>query len=376
MSKGINLTLMIGPAIPVPVPREMLDALVRVQIATASGDTHSGFELTFSLSNRSPLHTLFLLSGGASIPVVRVIILVTVHGRAEVLMDGVMTHHEIKPGTKAGESVLIVKGKDLTALMNIIDFSGVPYPAMPPAARVLLVLAKYAVLGIVPMVIPSVMQDFPNPLERIPRHQGKDLDYVRQLAEEVGYVFYIEPGPAPGTSVAYWGPEVKAGIPQPALNIDMDAHTNVESLSFTFDKEHSETPVVYVQEPMTKVPTPIPIPDITPLNPPLGMIPPFPSRLTPLTHTAGLSPLQAAMEGMAYASKHADAVSGSGRLNVLRYGRVLKARQLVGVRGAGPAFNGLYYVKSVTHEIKRGEYKQNFTIVRNRLISTLPRVPV
>ena len=45
------------------------------------------------------------------------------------------------------------------------------------------------------------------------------------------------------------------------------------------------------------------------------------------------------------------------------------------MRGAGLAFDGLYYVKSVTHTIKRGEYKQSFTLARNGLISTLPRVP-
>jgi hypothetical protein len=39
------------------------------------------------------------------------------------------------------------------------------------------------------------------------------------------------------------------------------------------------------------------------------------------------------------------------------------------------AFDGLYYVKSVTHNIKRGEYKQSFELGRNGLISTLPKVP-
>jgi hypothetical protein len=46
----------------------------------------------------------------------------------------------------------------------------------------------------------------------------------------------------------------------------------------------------------------------------------------------------------------------------------------VGVRGAGPAFDGLYYVKSVTHRIKRGEYKQSFKLSRNGLVSTVPTV--
>jgi hypothetical protein len=375
MVKGIHLTLMIGPAVPIPVSQEVLDALTSVQVNTYSGDTTSGFELTFKLSNRSPLHTLFLLTGGACIPIVRVIIVVTFNGMPYVLMDGVMLNHEIQPGNTPGQSTLVVKGKDLSVLMDFIDYSGVPYPAMSPALRVLMVLAKYAAFGIVPMVIPSILEDFPIPVERIPRHIGKDLGYIQLLAREAGYVFYIDPGPVPGMNTAYWGPEIKVGVPQKALNINMDAHTNVESLSFQFDKEKKEMPVVFIQNKETKVPIPIPIPDITPLNPPLGLVPPIPPKIKFLDYTAKLSPLQAALHGVAYASQHADAVFGTGSLNVLRYGRILKARQLVGVRGAGPAFDGLHYVKSVTHNIKRGEYKQNFTLSRNGLLSTLQRVP-
>jgi hypothetical protein len=81
------------------------------------------------------------------------------------------------------------------------------------------------------------------------------------------------------------------------------------------------------------------------------------------------------MIGLASASQWADAVTGEGTLDVTRYGGILSARQLVGVRGAGPAFDGLYYVKSVTHKIKRGEYKQSFKLSRNGLVSTVPTVP-
>ena len=41
----------------------------------------------------------------------------------------------------------------------------------------------------------------------------------------------------------------------------------------------------------------------------------------------------------------------------------------------GNAFDGLYYVKSVTHNVKRGSYKQNFTLARNGLVSTVAKVP-
>jgi hypothetical protein len=246
---------------------------------------------------------------------------------------------------------------------------------MPAEARVALILAKYAAFGIIPLVIPSILLDVPIPTDRIPRQQGKDLSYIRQLADDVGYVFYVEPGPAPGASIAYWGPEIKVGVPQPALNINMDAHTNVESLSFAFDNTSKVLPVLFIQNSLTKIPIPIPIPDITPLNPPLGLVPPIPNQIEPIRRTAKLSALQAVAIGLAKAAKSSDAVAGSGTLDVLRYGRTLKARRLVGVRGVGMAFDGLHYVESVTHTIKRGEYKQRFTLKRNGLISTLPRVP-
>ena len=60
----------------------------------------------------------------------------------------------------------------------------------------------------------------------------------------------------------------------------------------------------------------------------------------------------------------------------MRYGRVFKARQLCAVRGGGAYYDGLYYVKSVTHAIKRGEYKQNFTLARGGTGSSVSTVSV
>lgn len=372
--RPVRLQLLVGP-IPIPVPRTVLDSVEEVTVESGSGEAQSGFEITFRLSNRSPLHTLFLLTGGAAIPILRVVIAVTVGGETTVLMDGVMTHHEVR-SDGGPTATMVVKGKDPTALMDVFPFDGLPYPAMSPAVRVLVALAKYAAFGIVPMVIPSVLEDVPIPIERIPRHQGTDYSYIKALAHAVGYVFYIDPGPVPGVSKAYWGPEIRIGAPQPALNVALDGpHGNVKSLSFRFDKERKELPVVYIQEPASKAPIPIPIPDVTPLNPPLGLVPPLPPRITYLKDTAKLNPLVAAMRGLAYAGQHTDAVFGTGSLDVSRYGHVLKSRQLVGVRGAGEAFDGLHYVSSVSSTLKRGEFTQSFSLARNALLSTVPSVP-
>jgi hypothetical protein len=206
-------------------------------------------------------------------------------------------------------------------------------------------------------------------------HKGKDLCYIRALAEEVGYVFYVEPGPEPGRSLAYWGPEIKVGIPQKALSINLDADTNLESISCAFQSQGRVMPFVRIQIPTTKISIPIPIPDITPLNPPLGLVPSIPLNFERVDNSAKFSPIRGAMIGLTKAARSADSATATGTLNVARYGRVLKARRLVGLRGVGDAFDGLYYVKSVTSKIKRGEFKQDFTLSRNGLISTLRHVP-
>jgi hypothetical protein len=371
----VHLTLLVGPAVPVPVPRSVLDALTSVEV-TSQDEGVGGFSLSFTLSNNSVLPTLFLIAGGSPIPIVRVIVVATVNGTPNVLADGVVTKTQVLPGSDAAHSTLQVIGEDLTTVMDKIEVTGLPYPAMPGEAIAAVILAKYAVLGVVPLIIPSILLDVPIPTSRIPTQKGTDLEYLQYLVNRVGYVFYLEPGPEPGLSTAYWGPKVKVGVPQPALNTNMDAHTNVEQLTFSFDSQSRSLPVIFIQNEQSKAPIPIPIPDIGPLNPPLGLVQPLPSKFRSLPETAKYSAIQAVLLGLAEASKSADTVKGTGSLDVLRYGRILKARQLVGVRGAGLAFDGLYYVTQVKHSIKRGEYKQTFSLSRNGLISTLPEVPV
>lgn len=379
MLDSVQLNLMMGPFVPLTAPRDVLDALDSVEVTVNDTGT-SGFQLTFIINKQSPLQILFLLSGGSPMLFMRVVLTAIVNGVSNVLIDGVVTNNQISPGDKGSNSTLTITGEDLSALMNQSDWSGFPFPACPAEARVALLLAKYAVFGVIPLIIPSVLIDVPLPIDQIPSQQGTDLAYIRALADRVGYVFYMDPGPVPGTSKGYWGPQIKVGPIQPALNIDMDAYTNVESLSFKFDQQQNKIPIVYIYNQETGVSIPIPIPPITPLNPPLGVIPPLPSNippdLTPIRDDLSKRPIpQAIMIGMAAASQWADAVTGDGTLDVVRYGGILKARQLVGVRGGGPAFDGLYYVKSVTHKIKRGEYKQSFKLSRNGLVSTVSTVP-
>ncbi len=375
MLKGIYLTLFIGPMIPVPALPEVTNALISAQVNT--GGERSGFQLVFSLNKKSILQSTLLPVGYFDPMITRVILVCTLGGIPNVLIDGVITRHEVAVHNEAGMSTLTITGEDLTVLMDVVQLPLIRYPCMPIVARLYTLLSKYAVLGIAPIVIPELFMDVPIPTDKIPTQTVTDLAYIKQMAELTGYIFFLEPGAAPGTSVFYFGPDVRIPIPQPALAVNMDANTNVESLNFSLNGLAKKVVVVTIMDPITnKIPIPIPVPNISILRPPLGARLTLPSKIEFPTDSTKLNSIEAIGRALAKTADSSDAITATGTLNVLRYGQVLRAHQLVGVRGAGTAYDGLYYVRTVTHNLKRGEFKQSFTLSRDGLISQTPVVPV
>ncbi len=365
---------MIGTAVPRPVPASVVEALQSVQV-TSSRD-RSGFQLTFVAGKNSTLLRTLLPSGYLDPMITRVIIVATVGGVPQVLMDGVITRQEISPSNEPGQSTISVTGEDLSVLMDVVEVIR-PFPAMPEIAQIYAILAPYAALGIVPVAIPPVIPVVKIPTEGFDSQTTTDLNYLKTLARRCGYVFYVEPGPLPGSSIAYFGPDIRIPIPQPALTGNMDVHTNVESMSFSLDGLAKKAMIFTVFDPITKkIPIPLPLPDINILHPPLGARPTPPARVEFASNLSTLKPDEAIQRVLGLLFSASMAISGNGSLDVLRYGQVLRSRQVVGVRGAGPAYDGLYYVDSVTHRLKRGEYKQDFTLSRDGLLSTIPRIPV
>ena len=366
MASSLQLQLQMGPMVPAPVPQQLSDALQSVHVTTTAGQA-SGFQLTFAVSSKSVITTM-LLPAGFFDPGIRVVIVAIVAGMPSVLIDGVITRQDLGPSDDPGASTLTLTGEDLSVVMDMTH-ERVCYPAMPHNVRAMLICLKYAMYGIAPIAIPPVITDIPNPVQQIPIQSSTDLAYLKAMASEVGYVFYIDPGPIPGSSIAYWGPQVRVGRLQPALTIGMGAATNVESLSFSFDGLSRTQYTVTITEPTTKLGISVPVPDISLLHPPLAARPAIALRQEPLPDVSDRPISELLLLGLGRTSTSADAVTGQGKLDVLRYGQVLKARQLVGVRGAGIAYDGAYYVTSVTHEIKRGEYHQSFSLARDGLVS-------
>ena len=361
------MILLLGQAVPLPAPREVLDALSSVQV-TNDAQNGDGFQITFMLSKNQPVDYNLLQSGALS-PSTRVIIGSCSASTPEVLIDGIITHHQHAPSADPGQSTLTVTGKDVGIMLDLEE-KNEKYENQPDFLIATQLIASYAQYGLVPTVTPTT--DVPIMIQRIPRQQETDLKFIQRMAQRNGFVFYVEPLTF-GVNTAYWGPENRLGVPQPRLTLGQGPSGNLKSLHFTQDALAPVSTSGTFVEPITK--TAIPIPPLPSLRiPPLALSPTAALRKVLLRDTSNQNPAQAATSALAQATNAPDSVNGSGEIDSVRYGNVLRARKLVNIRGAGLSYDGTFYVKSVTHTITRGDYKQSFAVSREGTGSILPVV--
>jgi len=374
---GVHLTLLIGPSVPVPAPATLTEVLDHIEV-THSDQGRSGFQLVFKAGRNAttglldyPLLSLPLLK-----PFNRVVLVVTFNGIPTVLMDGIITHQQLAPGNEPGAGLLTVTGEDVSVMMDMEEKSA-EHPAQDETVIANKIILSYPQYAIIPNVIPPPVIDPPIPIERTPVQQGTDLQYLQQMAARYGYVFYITPGPAPLTNTAYWGPPKRLDIPQRALSVNLGPATNVESLEFQYNALEPTFVSGAIQDRLTNQSAPVETFATTRL--PLSMQPAWlvnqPNVRSTAFRESGLNIVQAYARAQGATDISMDnVVTATGELNALVYGGILRARGVVGVRGAGFSYSGLYYVKSVTHQLKQGAYKQKFTLTRDGLGSLTPVV--
>ena len=378
MFLGGYLTLMIGPTIPVPAPEFITKTIESVSVQE-SDSGRTAFSINFAVGRDTltgmvdflPVITQMIKVGH------RVVLMAVINARPHVLSDGIITQVNLSPGNDPGSSKLSINGTDVSALMELFE-SSLPMPAMSDVAIVYWAMAKYAAF-LVPTVTPPLVDVPWDPTERTRTIKGNDYDVLTRLAQRHGYKFHVIPGPAPGMNLGYWGPPIPVPpIPQPALTMRMGNATNVNSMSFQID---GDKPVIIagglVQEKNSGAPIPvagIPLPPL--LSTVKATVASAPLiRVKEHTSSEGGDVVKAmAIASSVMASSEFESVSGNGELDVGRYGTVLRARRLVGVRGAGLTFDGNWYCSSVSHSITRGKYTQSFSLKRDGIISNVPVV--
>jgi hypothetical protein len=386
--KGIHLTLLVGPVVAVPAPQPVVDALTSAQVTTSSGQ-RSGFQLTFTVAKGSLLETT-LLPVGYFDPGIRVILMATVNGIPNVLMDGIVTRQDMAPSNDVGGSTVTVTGEDVSVMMDLKQ-KRTPWPSVPEMVIALAILGQYVQYGLIPDVRPPVSTDIPLPIQRTPVQVGTDLAYLNEMASRYAFVFYVEPGPVPLVNHAYWGPPIRVGIPQPALSVNLGHESNVDQIGFSYNALAPNTVAFKIQdrdtgsqfgfETFASTRIPLSLMPALLVNQPnvrqvdMGVVGAGSEGGDDAANPAGLNIMQALVRAQSLTDSSTDnVVTASGTLDAVRYGSLLKPRGLVGLRGAGLTYDGIYYVKSVTHTITKGEYKQRFTITRDGTVANVPAV--
>lgn len=363
---GIRLLLWAGSTVPRPQP-DLLGALTDVEVVN-DADQGDGFRLTFRVG-KDALGLYDVLDRGTLDPMTRVWVAVVMGVVPEVLADGLVTRHHVVPGRRPGEATFAVDGGELTGKLDLDEHDD-SHDNQPDSVIVTKLLLRRPELGLLPQVTPTT--DVPIELQRIPGQHETDLGFIRRAAERNGFVFYLAPVTL-GANRAYWGPAVRAGLPQPALTTGITGFTNITSLSFGNDALAGVGASGTFVEPLTR--TAIPVPALPALRiPPLSGTPASTLRSARLRQVAGAGPLQAALASVATATRAPEPVTCTGDVDTMRYGAVLRARGLVGVRGAGLSYDGTYYVRSVTHHITKGTYTQSFRLSRDGTGALLPVV--
>ena len=392
---SVQLNVLLGSSHPAPAPAEVMEALIAVEVNRGQ-EAPSGFQMTFNAARLSTGQDYGLVASQLLKPWNRVVLSVAVNGISKVIMDGFITRQELTPGTSPNSSTLTVTGEDISVKMNLFELS-LEYPAMGDFLIAEVVLAKYLLLGVIPEVIPTLTDIIP--FEYVPQQNCTDLCYLQQLAQRNGYVFYIKPSDNL-TNYAYWGPPVRSGQPQPALTVDSGPLTNVNSLSFAYDALAPTLVYGLVLETMIDPYVPLPVlATSSTRTPPLAADPALSDSIAgiipdpigaisdafslttrgTLFQGPGLQWGQSETLAQAMLDLSVDkVVTVQGEIDVTRYEGILSFPGVVGVRGAGLTYDGLYAVDSVSHKItsRSGDwnYKQSFTLTREGTGTTVQEV--
>ncbi len=358
---GIRLALKMGKpgSEPKLVPKEVITALTNVEI-TDNAVERDVFQMTFSLGKNQP-RDYSLLRTGLFQPRTRVAIVLQIGASVEPLISGVITHFQLNPSNEAGMSSFTVTGDGIDLMLDLEERND-KFERHSDTTIVQQLVDKYAKFGLILNVAAEAQKLQPPDGNRlIPRQYATDLEYIQQMAERNGFVFYADPLPSGKVNV-YWGPENRKGSAQPALTMNMGSATNVTRLNFTQDTrvpltaQGDRLPVDGKNKTDESIspPTEFDVED-------LAAEKAFVDRVVLMRDIAKYPTERARQRSTELMKARFGAVSANGEVDTVRYGHILRAGLLVGVRGAGALYNGDYYVSKVTHTIEYSKSTQRYT---------------
>lgn len=344
-----------------PLPAPLLWALEGIQ-AECSVDSASIMRLRFRLSRNMigdwdpPIADIFrpnlpiTVAVGAGLPI------------PETIVNGYV--REVRQTTSGTRGTAEVIAMDATAtLMNLIE-QPMPHPNLDPATIATLIFGRYAIRPFPLPVAPTRTM-----LDTMTIQRATDARMLREMARALAYECYLQPDPITGLDIGHFHPPLTTVPPQGVLSVDFGAATNLSDFDVGYDTLRPTGAISAGVDPKTGAP--MPAPALASLQPPEGleptlfrMVPPAISR--PTSRDAA-NPAELFRQNQAIVDRSSRAITGSGTVDAIKYGRMLRPGMPVLVRGAGRAHSGTWYVTSVSHDISTAAWTQSFRATRNAL---------
>ncbi|MGH9884441.1 MAG: phage late control D family protein [bacterium] len=290
----------------------------------------------------------------------RVTVLAAFPKQTETVFDGYISHTSVRTNADASNMTVEISGVDASYHMNVEEKTRIwrnqTYEDIATA-----IIGEYE---FTPYVADAPAPGTP-PLQVAQR--STDHRFLRELARRRGYEFYVL-----GAN-AYFRPADLTKAPQKVIAINFGEETNCNDLQFQSDgTAPTEASVAYfdamegeakVDQQMDSGLTPLGTELLSSLR---GQVP-IPQTKRIARGLGFSSPAQAAEYAAGMLRRNGWWVTAHGTMSGLRYGRVLRSRKLVTVKGAGPNFNGNYYVRRVRHTLTSRTYMMEFDLSRNAL---------
>jgi hypothetical protein len=266
-------------------------------------------------------------------------------------------------GAASGTTAEVVAMDATATLMNLIE-QPMPHPNLDPATIASIIFGRYA---ITPLPLPTPPTRTIADTTTIQR--GTDARMLREMARALAYECYIQPDPITGLDAGHFHPPLTAVPPQGVLSVDFGTATNLVDFTVSYDTLRPTAAISAEADPRSGVP--VPAPAVAPLAPPEGLEPTLmrivPPRVSRPTARDAANPAELFRQNQAIVDRSSRALSATGTVDAVKYGRVLRPGLPVLVRGAGRAYSGVWYVTRVSHSISTGAWTQSFNATRNAL---------
>jgi phage protein D len=293
-------------------------------------------------------------------------------GNTEHLIEGYITDIKFHIDKEERKSYVEINGMDPTILMNLQEklVSWVDKPDHQIAKEI---FSKYGFDTSIDNAVDPQLEPGYVVIQR-----ETDIEFLKRLALRNGFECFVKKDFQQKKTIGFFRKPKLDLAPQKDLAVQFDERNNVTSIDFTIDGLRPLSVEIRQQDHLTEEVQEIKISDSKLqkigkqnlsdlIQPNIGRLAPGENLVPTIVlsrHVVSEPQLMEAVARSVY-DNGSWFVTARGIVNAEAYGNVLKAKNLVIIKGADDAFSGKYYVSKVVHKFKPESYVQEFEAKKN-----------